>query len=179
MASRFWDHICVTKRHFGSDGTGDTPPAQGGFAPSVQRNQRPDRGGTGRHQQRGPYPEQGDYSRESPGAGGSLSTGARSESNTRLSRHCKVAKSRAYEIIAIAEGRTTEDEINDRKNEKRSPAAAARSVRVRGQSVKQLPDQRSPEDVERSTLMSTIHSKLERLSSSHHERRYCEADAEN
>jgi hypothetical protein len=84
-----------------------------------------------------------------------------------LSRHCKVAKSRAYEIIAIAEGRTTEDEVREktyaRQANERSRNRAAKASVGYGQSVKQLPDQRSPDEIERSALMSTIHSKLERL----------------
>ncbi|MGN6143200.1 MAG: hypothetical protein ACTHOP_06365 [Mesorhizobium sp.] len=78
-----------------------------------------------------------------------------------------MSKSRAYEIIAIAEGRTTEVEVQEKQQERErafnTRNKAAKASVGNGQSVKQLPDQRDPRAVERSTLMSRITNKLERL----------------
>jgi hypothetical protein len=90
-----------------------------------------------------------------------------------LKAHCPdIKKTRAYEFMSVAGGKTTVAEINDRKNASRSPAAA---VRVRGRSL-QITEQRQssrlvfqappqePSDDPRAALIERINAKLERLS---------------
>ena len=80
-----------------------------------------------------------------------------------LKLHCAIGTRRADEIIAIADGRDSQQSLNDRKNARRWPAAAER-VRAQSPQItqqKQLPT--APTDPLRAAVMARISEKLERL----------------
>lgn len=92
-----------------------------------------------------------------------------------LNAHCDIRRRRADELIAVAEGRTSLAELNDRKNASRSAPAAERSGRVRANSVEKTQQiqqiitsqtvsepRNTPTKGDRSRLLSEIRARLDR-----------------